>query len=307
MKQEHSVPQHLLTMDNAERQTGDGSSWEGLHRPSGQMQNAPPDFLPSGNDTSCDAKLNDRAASAWWLSWSVIVAAPSEIIMHASRMVNGGGAENADTSESLKKVFTNWAKIVSDIIIAVIVLMLLAPIMIATALMIRITMGSPVIFAHERIGKNGVPFRCFKFRTMVNNSSEVLDRYLAEHSYSASKWRQERKLARDPRVTGIGRLLRRSSIDELPQLFNVLRGEMSCVGPRPVVADELASYGEKAREYISVRPGMTGLWQVSGRSSVRYADRVNLDTLYVRRWSMLLDLAILLKTIPAVMKFGDTA
>jgi exopolysaccharide production protein ExoY len=142
---------------------------------------------------------------------------------------------------------------------------------------------------------------------MVNNGHEVLERHLAEDPESALEWTTARKLSKDPRVTRLGQMLRRSSIDELPQLFNVLRGDMSCVGPRPIVVDELKPYGENAKDYLAARPGLTGIWQVCGRNSLAYSARVKLDAVYVRRWSMLVDLAILVKTIPALLKFNETS
>jgi exopolysaccharide production protein ExoY len=194
-----------------------------------------------------------------------------------------------------------------DIGVALTALILLAPVMAAIAAIIRLTQGGSVIFAHERVGFGGRTFRCFKFRTMVPDAAERLARYLATNEEAARVWADTQKLRDDPRVTWFGHILRKSSLDELPQLFNVLRGEMSCVGPRPVVADELLRYGDYAREYIKVRPGVTGLWQVSGRSNTTYAHRVRLDRVYVRRCSLVLDLAILLRTIPAVLKVSETA
>lgn len=198
-------------------------------------------------------------------------------------------------------------KRVADIIIALTALILLAPLMAMVAAMIYLTQGGPVIFAHERIGFGGRKFRCFKFRSMVTDAKERLAAYLAANPEAARTWAETQKLRHDPRVTWFGHILRKSSLDELPQLFNVLRGEMSCVGPRPVVADELLRYGEHAREYTKVRPGVTGLWQVSGRSNTTYAHRVKLDRVYVRRWSLAADLVILLRTIPAVLKTSETA
>jgi len=168
-------------------------------------------------------------------------------------------------------------------------------------------MGAPVLFAHRRIGCNGTPFRCYKFRSMVTDAEAKLQRVLATDPELAREWREQRKLADDPRITPLGRILRKTSIDELPQLLNVLRGEMSCVGPRPVVEDELRRYGRRQLGYLAARPGITGLWQVSGRSRTGYSRRVALDWLYVRRWSLRLDLVILLRTIPAVLRVKDSA
>lgn len=194
-----------------------------------------------------------------------------------------------------------------DVAMALVALVVLSPLMLMIALLIKATMGGPIIYAHTRVGHNGNAFRCLKFRTMVSHPDEKLKHFLANDPDAAQEWRETQKLKNDPRVTFLGRTLRISSLDELPQLLNVLRGEMSCVGPRPVVAAEIARYGLHAQEYLYARPGLTGLWQVSGRSRLNYAERVALDAQYVRSWSMWLDLTILLKTIPAALNFHDAA
>lgn len=198
-------------------------------------------------------------------------------------------------------------KRVMDVCIALVALIILAPLMIVVFLIIKMTMGGPVIFGHDRVGLNGRTFRCLKFRSMVRDAEQVLREHLANSPEAAEEWRQTRKLKDDPRVTRLGRVLRKSSIDELPQLFNVLRGEMSCVGPRPIVMDELERYGVNAGDYLAALPGLTGLWQVSGRSALSYDERVALDGLYVRTWSFQKDMIILLKTIPSVLHFDQTA
>ena len=194
------------------------------------------------------------------------------------------------------------SKRVADVLIAATALMLAAPVMLLVALLIRMSLGGPAVFSHTRVGFRGKPFSCYKFRSMVANSAEVLSQHLADNPEAAREWEQSRKLRNDPRVTLLGQMLRKSSLDELPQLFNILRGEMSCVGPRPIVQEELCRYGPHMGEYLQARPGLTGLWQVSGRSSTDYAERVSLDSHYVRNWSPWLDLVILLQTVIAVMR-----
>lgn len=194
-------------------------------------------------------------------------------------------------------------KRMADVAVAATALVLALPLMLAVALLIRLTGKGPVVFFHQRIGFNGRMFRCYKFRTMVIDAEERLETYLAGDPQAADEWRRARKLKRDPRLTVLGGLLRKSSLDELPQLFNILRGDMSCVGPRPVVAEELHRYGPVANDYLRTRPGLTGLWQVTGRDAVDYAGRVLLDAQYVRNWSMRADFAILLRTVGAVMNF----
>ena len=198
-------------------------------------------------------------------------------------------------------------KRVLDVTIASIVLVLLLPMMLMVTALIRLFMGGPAIFAQERVGLGGKVFTCYKFRTMVTNGEEVLRRHLDARPDAAREWKETRKLTNDPRVGCLGNILRKSSIDELPQLFNVLRGDMSLVGPRPVVPDELAYYGRHARAYVKARPGLTGVWQISGRNRLSYAARVAKDRHYVRNWSLAVDLAVLIKTIPAVLKFSETA
>ncbi|WP_245464276.1 MULTISPECIES: sugar transferase [unclassified Mesorhizobium] len=190
-----------------------------------------------------------------------------------------------------------------DITVALIALVLAAPVMLAVALLILVTDGGPAVFSHTRIGFNGRRFACYKFRTMVANSERVLADYLASNPEAAKEWEQNWKFKNDPRITFLGHILRKSSLDELPQLINVLRGEMSCVGPRPVVPDELQRYGSSAIDYLKTRPGLTGLWQVAGRDAMDYPSRVSIDSRYVREWSLWADVVILVRTVGAVMKF----
>ena len=198
-------------------------------------------------------------------------------------------------------------KRLADVVIAASALILAAPIMLIVALLIRLTTGGPALFSHSRVGFRGKPFDCYKFRTMVRNSDEVLRAHLASDPEAARQWAEKRKLRNDPRITFFGMLLRKSSIDELPQLFNILKGEMSCVGPRPVVSDELTRYGDQVDNYLAARPGLTGLWQVTGRSSTDYANRVALDSQYVRDWSLRSDAIILARTVFAVLRFNEVS
>lgn len=161
--------------------------------------------------------------------------------------------------------------------------------------------GRPLFFGHERVGKGGKRFRCLKFRTMALDADKRLAALLAEDPDARAQWETHRKLYDDPRITCLGELLRKSSLDELPQFWNVLRGDMALVGPRPIVEDEARHYGEHYADYLSVKPGLTGIWQVSGRSDVRYADRVALDVDYIRNRSFLGDLGIMAKTVRVVL------
>lgn len=199
-----------------------------------------------------------------------------------------------------------WTKRLADVVIASVTLVAALPIMILVAAILKLG-GSDVFFKHARIGLNGRKFQCYKFTTMGRDPDEKLARFLAGNPDAAAEWQSTQKLKVDPRVTFFGRILRKSSIDELPQLFNVLRGEMSCIGPRPVTAKELPKYGSDVRKYLSCRPGITGYWQVSGRSTLNFEQRVALDTHYVDNWSLRGDFLILLRTISAVLRFNETS
>jgi exopolysaccharide production protein ExoY len=194
-----------------------------------------------------------------------------------------------------------------DIVVASIALIVLSPLMLMVAAVIKLSIGGPVIFAHWRIGYGGRSFKCYKFRTMPHNADEMLSQYLASNPEAEREWKQHRKLKNDPRVTSLGRLLRKSSIDELPQLLNVLFGDMSCVGPRPIVREELDYYGLNALTYLKVRPGLTGLWQVSGRNKLNLDQRIIMDCDYVSNWSVWLDVRILAATASAVINSDETS
>lgn len=193
-----------------------------------------------------------------------------------------------------------------DIGVASLALVLLSPLLLMAALLIKLTMGGPVLLAHSRVGLNGKVFRCYKFPTMATDADDRLRRYLSGDLRMAHPSPQTCGLAGHPHAVALGQILRKAGIDELPQLINVLRGDMSCVGPRPVIASELQRYGAQVADYLKARPGLTGLWQVSGGNSLSCANRIELDGLYVRNWSMFLDLAILVRTIPAVSKINQT-
>lgn len=187
-----------------------------------------------------------------------------------------------------------------DIVVASMLLLAFSPLMAVIAWRVSRSDG-PVLFAHERVGRHGQLFKCYKFRTMVTDAANVLAKLLAESPSARTEWERDFKLRNDPRITPIGHWLRRTSFDELPQLFNVLLGDMSLVGPRPVVRDELARYGDSQVYYLQVRPGLTGIWQASGRNDIDYHRRVNLDTWYVRNWNLWYDVIIVAKTFLAVV------
>jgi UDP-galactose-lipid carrier transferase len=203
------------------------------------------------------------------------------------------------SQSNLTRPLSQVLKSVFDQVVALLLVVLLAPLFCVLAILVRRDGGS-ALFRQHRIGAGGRMFNCIKFRTMVTNADEILRRTIERDPAAADEWAATQKLRNDPRVTRIGQFLRRSSLDELPQLFNVLRGEMSLVGPRPIVQAETARYGSDIQYYYAAKPGLTGLWQVSGRSDMAYARRVRLDVWYVRNWTLWHDIAILFKTIPAV-------
>jgi exopolysaccharide production protein ExoY len=188
-----------------------------------------------------------------------------------------------------------------DVTIVFLALLFLLPLMVVIALAIVAQDGGPIFFAHRRIGRDGRPFYCLKFRSMAIDAESRLGALLASNPIARAEWARDHKLRSDPRVTPLGAFLRRSSLDELPQFFNVLRGEMSVVGPRPIVEAEIYRYGRRFRHYCAVKPGITGLWQVSGRTDVDYRARVAMDCLYVKSKSPLLYVWIIVATIPAVL------
>lgn len=192
----------------------------------------------------------------------------------------------------LKRLFDICATIVGGILIS--------PILLIIAIWVYHDSPGPVIFKHRRVGKGGKEFNCYKFRSMCVNSKEVLEHLLATDPAAKAEWDKEFKLKDDPRITKSGAFLRKTSLDELPQLWNVLKGEMSLVGPRPIVRNEMVKYGRYIKEYKMVRPGITGIWQTSGRSDIDYPERVQMDNWYVHNWSVWLDLVLLWRTIGVV-------
>lgn len=197
-----------------------------------------------------------------------------------------------DTSERLNRSL--------DVALAVVALVFIAPLLLVIALIIRATDGQSALFSQDRMGRGGRAFKCFKFRTMVLDADARLTTLLARDPVARAEWEIDHKLRNDPRITAFGKFLRKSSLDELPQLINVLRGDMSLVGPRPIVMGEIVRYKGYYRHYCSVRPGITGLWQVSGRNNVSYRRRVACDVLYSRRRSVGVNVRIMAATIPAV-------
>ena len=193
----------------------------------------------------------------------------------------------------LKRIF--------DFIVSFIGGICIFPLLAIIMMFIKLSSKGPIIYSQKRIGQNGKKFNAYKFRSMIQNADEVLKQFLKNNELQRIEWEKTQKLKNDPRITWIGNILRKTSLDELPQLINVLKGEMSLVGPRPIVDDEIKKYDSNYNLYTRVKPGMTGLWQVSGRNNTTYKERVEFDCYYVRNWSLSLDLYILFRTVKVVL------
>lgn len=195
------------------------------------------------------------------------------------------------------KPFSQFAKRVIDICGVLVVCVCWGWLILLIALLVMLTTGRPVLFAQQRVGKGGRIFQCYKFRSMIADAEPFLESYLDSNPAAREEWNQYQKLSDDPRITRFGRFIRKYSLDELPQFWNVLKGDMSIVGPRPTMVGQLHLHGMHASSYMAMKPGITGLWQVSGRNATSYADRARLDTEYLHRWSLWLDFFILWKTV----------
>ena len=212
-----------------------------------------------------------------------------------------GGILGLEVRQRLLMPGPRLAKFSIDLAATLVGGLLLLPLIVAIAILIKLDSPGSIFYLQTRIGQGGKRFKAWKFRTMVPDAAKSLQDYLEKHPELQDAWEKDHKLRRDPRVTRIGSFLRRTSLDELPQLWNILRGEMSLVGPRPIVDEEIERYGNKFPLYTKVIPGLTGLWQVSGRNNITYQERVNLDAYYVRNWSVWLDIYILTRTIWVVV------
>jgi exopolysaccharide production protein ExoY len=213
----------------------------------------------------------------------------------------GGDAPNIARLERPATIVGGGVKRWFDVAGALGAILLLLPLFCLIALAIKLWDRGPVFYRHRRVGLNGTSFECLKFRSMVVNGDEVLARHLAANSEAAREWEETRKLRRDPRITPLGSGMRKTSIDELPQLLNILKGEMSFVGPRPIVTAEVPKYGPVIALYLRTRPGLTGPWQISGRNDIDYSTRVALDRGYVENWNFWRDIAIIAKTARVVV------
>ena len=197
--------------------------------------------------------------------------------------------------------FYKLFKTLLDFLFSIFFLIASLPFFIIISILIKFSSRGPIFFLQERIGKNNIPFKCIKFRTMHPEAKDILENLLMKDDKLKKEFDETYKIKNDPRITSIGKLLRKTSLDELPQFINVLRGEMSIVGPRPIVKDEIIKYGENFKKVLSVKPGITGLWQVSGRNNLTYKRRVMLDLNYVENYNLLMDLRILIRTFGVIL------
>jgi Undecaprenyl-phosphate galactose phosphotransferase WbaP len=216
------------------------------------------------------------------------------------------GLSGIQITQNLMLPLPRLTKRCMDLVAAITGGILLLPLLFYIAVAVKMSSRGPILYGHSRIGKNGKPFKAWKFRSMFQDANHVLEIYLEAHPELKDEWERDQKLRRDPRVTRIGRFIRKTSLDELPQIWNVIRGEMSLVGPRPIVTSEISKYGPYYGLYAIVTPGITGVWQVSGRNNTTYEERVQLDAYYVRNWSPWMDMFLLIRTIRIVL-FADGA
>jgi exopolysaccharide production protein ExoY len=237
--------------------------------------------------------VNARVADADKLSSSCSSIGSS---VSAANRVYQDGSETDDVESQVRHPVGGAVKRIFDIVAAVAAIAALLPMFAIVCVAVYVECPGPVLFRQRRIGFDGREFTCLKFRTMAIDAERALRDYLANNEDARREWQTTHKLRNDPRITGFGRFLRRSSLDELPQLFNVLMGHMSIVGPRPIVGEEISRYREHFGDYVSARPGLTGLWQVSGRNTTSYPQRVAYDVEYLRNWSFSRDMQIILAT-----------
>ena len=249
----------------------------------------------------CDYDTNFEEIMSYY-RYTIRVPKQQTINTLSLHMIDFGGIMAFSSTHNLTKKMSLAIKRCIDLLLLLLITPFAIPLFIIIAILIKCDSKGPVFYAHSRVGKNGAPLKLWKFRSMVIDADEQLKHILATDPVRAAEWEKDRKFVDDPRVTKIGKFLRKTSLDELPQLFNILIGEMSFVGPRPVTKPELKKYGKFANYIFSVKPGLSGMWQISGRSDTGYEERVMLDTYYIQNWSIWLDIWIVIKTIWVVIK-----
>ncbi len=251
-----------------------------------------------GQDIDC---LREEQSVVSFFPQVIYLDDPSLQEFSAGSVTNIGAASGIRVEEKLLLPSARITKRLIDVLITSVALICLFPLFLLISLLIKCSSRGPVYYSHERIGLEGRRIHAWKFRSMVENADQILEEFFQRHPELQLEWQRDHKLKNDPRITTIGRILRKTSLDELPQLWNVFVGEMSLVGPRPIVQSEIEKYGATFTEYLRVTPGITGLWQISGRNNTSYAERLQLDSHYVRNWSPWFDLYILLRTVKTVL------
>ena len=236
-----------------------------------------------------------------WFTYIDYIPTARAFPVFGARPVSFDGIGGVEMVNQVRMKAKRVQKRVLDMICSAFVFVLSAPLFVGIAVLVKLTSRGPVFYRHSRLGRYGKPIKVWKFRSMYADAEVRLAKLLEDDVTAAEEWRTSFKLMNDPRITPFGRLLRKTSLDELPQLFNVMKGEMALVGPRPIVPAEVPHYGDAYKVFSSVKPGVTGLWQVSGRSDTDYARRVSLDTYYVLNWSPWMDIWILIRTVYAVL------
>lgn len=233
--------------------------------------------------------------------YTINISHHQDIFTSSMHLRDLGGILGFSATHNLTKRLNLFIKRIIDIFLCLIAAIIVIPVSIVLAIGVKISSPGPVFFGHKRVGKNGKIIKCWKFRSMFKNSQEMLEKILTEDPVRKAEWEKDRKFLDDPRVTSFGKFLRKTSLDELPQLWNIFVGEMSFVGPRPVTNDELDKYGDNSEYVLSVTPGLSGMWQISGRSDTGYEERITLDTYYIQNWSVWLDIWIIIKTVWVVI------
>lgn len=253
------------------------------------------------NAILCDYKENLSEIMAFF-RYTISVSQNQSSFTCTQQLKEIGDIIGFSSTHNLRIPFYRILKRCIDIFIILLFCPILIPLFLILMILVKCTSKGPIFYGHKRVGKNGKEFKCWKFRTMVYNSQEILEQILATDPVRAAEWEAERKFKDDPRITKFGKFLRKTSLDELPQIINILVGQMSLIGPRPVTKPELEKYGIHKNFVLSVLPGLTGMWQVNGRSETSYEERIYFDTFYIQNWSIWLDLWILIKTIYVVIK-----
>lgn len=248
----------------------------------------------------CDYNGNMNPIASYY-RYTVICPKNQAELSSSLQLRDLGGILAFSATHELTRKYNLFLKRLIDIFLILVSSPLVVPLMLILGIGVKISSPGPVFYGHKRMGKNGKTIKCWKFRSMVQDSQEILERILKTDPVRAKEWKKDRKFTDDPRITKFGKFLRKTSLDELPQLFNILKGDMSFVGPRPVTKDEIEQYYGSAEYILSVTPGLSGMWQISGRSDTGYEERINLDTYYIQNWSIWLDIWILIKTVWVVL------